>query len=419
MKRLYSDLMVLMALVPVLAAGQTSVTDTIRIDSISTHSGQSVILNVSLVNADTIHGIDLPLTYDYSDLTVDSVSFVGSRALGELLTLDTVVAESAFIHIGAINFTGQELEPGRGLLAKIFVSIPDGYPTRTIFFDSTTFRTGLTLVDKHNSSYTPVFRKGVMVNSFAPATSDSFWVENVQIDAGDKFAVALSLTNDLPLTSIRLPLRYLSDNLVLDSVSVAGTRAEHVIFPQITIDGISKTVLISLDFTEQLPLNPGTGSCANLYFTSVIGGTSSAVVLDTTTLFGSHLYCRLGAIYNNVQIYPDYRPGTIAILDVSDLTVVSEQVPREYALDQNSPNPFNPTTTIHFALPRQSDVRLTVYNILGQEVRTLIDNSLAAGTYVVSFDGTDDRGQEVASGVYLYRLTASAFSETRKMMLVK
>lgn len=107
------------------------------------------------------------------------------------------------------------------------------------------------------------------------------------------------------------------------------------------------------------------------------------------------------------------------------------QVPTEYSLAQNYPNPFNPNTTIHYSLPgveRRAEsggrlmpvhTTLKIYNILGQEVRTLVDEAKEAGYYTVTWDGKDAYGNNVASGVYFYRLTAGNFTATRRMVLMK
>ncbi|MBD3169990.1 MAG: DUF4397 domain-containing protein [candidate division Zixibacteria bacterium] len=89
-------------------------------------------------------------------------------------------------------------------------------------------------------------------------------------------------------------------------------------------------------------------------------------------------------------------------------------IPVKFSLNQNYPNPFNPATNIEFALPTGSDVSLRVYNVMGQEIETLVDGYMDAGVHQVSFDASDH-----SSGLYFYRLNAGSFSDTRKMMLVK
>ncbi len=91
-----------------------------------------------------------------------------------------------------------------------------------------------------------------------------------------------------------------------------------------------------------------------------------------------------------------------------------------YVLEQNYPNPFNPSTTIRYSLKTAEYVTLSIYNTAGQLVVRLIDNqSQPTGTYQVTWDGTDEFGNQLASGVYLYRLSTSSFSATKKMMLLK
>ena len=94
-------------------------------------------------------------------------------------------------------------------------------------------------------------------------------------------------------------------------------------------------------------------------------------------------------------------------------------LPTDFALSQNYPNPFNPTTTINFDLPTKTDVRIKVFNVLGQVVNTLVDQTLEAGSYKVDWDGTNQAGAHAASGVYFYRIVAGDFVETKKMMMLK
>jgi len=94
-------------------------------------------------------------------------------------------------------------------------------------------------------------------------------------------------------------------------------------------------------------------------------------------------------------------------------------VPTEFSLGNAYPNPFNPTTTIEFGVPSDGNVRIEVFNINGQKVKTLTNQYYTAGSYTVEWNSTDESGNEVATGVYLYRMTASDFTETKKMVLMK
>ncbi|MBC8322645.1 MAG: T9SS type A sorting domain-containing protein [Candidatus Marinimicrobia bacterium] len=94
-------------------------------------------------------------------------------------------------------------------------------------------------------------------------------------------------------------------------------------------------------------------------------------------------------------------------------------VPSVFALHQNYPNPFNPVTEIQFDVPVESKVKLTIYNIMGQEVTTLSNSTLEAGFHSVRWDGTNGLGEQVSTGVYFYRLSSPAFTSTKKMIMVK
>ncbi len=104
---------------------------------------------------------------------------------------------------------------------------------------------------------------------------------------------------------------------------------------------------------------------------------------------------------------------------------VGANVPRQFELSQNYPNPFNPKTTIRFKIAAADGdgsplpVKLQVFNILGQSVKTLIDDRRAPGNYTLEWDGTDAAGSKVSSGIYLYRLTSKEFSVTKKMVFLK
>lgn len=121
--------------------------------------------------------------------------------------------------------------------------------------------------------------------------------------------------------------------------------------------------------------------------------------VTAATVQGNKVNCEIGAFTNIVES--------------------SNQRPEGFVLRQNYPNPFNPSTTIEFALPEASDVTLVIYNVMGQQIRTLSGGRLSAGDHSVVWDGRDDHGSPVASGAYLYHITAGAYTHSQKMLLLK
>jgi choice-of-anchor B domain-containing protein len=94
-------------------------------------------------------------------------------------------------------------------------------------------------------------------------------------------------------------------------------------------------------------------------------------------------------------------------------------VPPEFTLQQNYPNPFNPSTTISFQIPAAANISLKIYNILGQEVRNLVNDVYSPGQWSVNWDGRDNFGNPVPSGMYIYQLESDAFTDMKKMILIR
>lgn len=116
-----------------------------------------------------------------------------------------------------------------------------------------------------------------------------------------------------------------------------------------------------------------------------------------------------------------YKAGAVDDAEFGDAAKSSDnaELPESFSLSQNYPNPFNPTTRIDYSLPSAQHVTLEIYNVHGQKVRTLVDAEMGPGDHTVEWDATSDAGTQVASGVYLYRLTAGDQTETKKMSFVK
>ncbi|HVO75143.1 MAG TPA: choice-of-anchor D domain-containing protein [Ignavibacteriaceae bacterium] len=102
-----------------------------------------------------------------------------------------------------------------------------------------------------------------------------------------------------------------------------------------------------------------------------------------------------------------------------EISYVDNVMPTSYSLSQNFPNPFNPTTNIKFSVPETNQVKITIFNSIGQEVRTLFLGQVDQGAYEIQWDGKDNSGRLTSSGMYIYKMTAGTFSQSRKMMFLK
>jgi len=118
-----------------------------------------------------------------------------------------------------------------------------------------------------------------------------------------------------------------------------------------------------------------------------------------------------------VNAHVDDIDGLAVSTNVEELSM--KALPTVYSLSNNYPNPFNPTTTIDYSIPKSGNVEIAVFNATGQKVRTLVNERQDAAFYKVVWDGKNDTGESVASGLYIYRLVSGNFHKMEKMSLVK
>lgn len=251
-------------------------------------------------------------------------------------------------------------------------------------------------------------------NKFMPAAA-------VTGDNGN-VTVPLTISNDDGVMAIDIPLKF-SEGVSLKEVTFEGTRVEHFDMKISRIDNVNHTVVIGLinqlSAVTKDPLAAGDGAIANLVF-EVVDPTVTEIRLEKDVAAGpAH---DLVFVYNTRS-----NPGQIALDEARPdfdaisvaLSGAAGALPTSYSLDQNYPNPFNPTTQVPFALPVAGHVELTVFNVLGQKVTTLVNGEYPAGNHVVEWDGHDADGQQVSSGVYFYRIASNNFTDAKKMMLLK
>ncbi len=145
----------------------------------------------------------------------------------------------------------------------------------------------------------------------------------------------------------------------------------------------------------------------------VIGTTTEPEYIDSIEQDGFYQYY-VTAVYDD-----QYESEPSNTVEIDPVETIEDLISMETHLRSNYPNPFNPQTTLEYFLPAQSEVKLIIYNIKGQKVKTLLDEHKETGEHRIVWDGKDERGRAVPSGVYLYRLVTEEKSIVRKMMLVK
>ncbi len=186
----------------------------------------------------------------------------------------------------------------------------------------------------------------------------------------------------------------------------------------ITVDGkpVADGSMIEFYTDGSIMCGRGVYSGNILRLTPVYGNDASGTVSKHYPKEGDQLEIRV----NGERAYPNLAwSGSGARVQLTRLSSDSRGLPETFDLAQNFPNPFNPATTIPYDVPSDGQVTLSIYNVLGQEVRTLVNGYCAAGRNRVEWDGTDNSGQQVSTGVYLYRLVAGETTLTKKMLLLK
>ena len=268
------------------------------------------------------------------------------------------------------------------------------------------------------------FITSMVILAILVAPSMVFAKLNHQLDAaditraGNTVTVPLVVSNEDNLVAMDIPLGF-SEGVTLKEVSFENTRVSYFDLKAALIDNANHTVVIGLlpqiSAKGKPDLPAGTGTVANLVFEindpSITEIALEAVEMekpDHSLLFVYHSYDENGSP-SIFEVSPEFGRTVLSLSGATDASL-----PETFALNQNYPNPFNPDTRISFDIPVTAEVNLTIYNVLGQEVVTLVDKMLEAGSHTVEWDASS-----YSSGVYFYRISAEKFTETKKMMLLK
>ncbi len=255
---------------------------------------------------------------------------------------------------------------------------------------------------------------------------DTCYVDRItKVLPGTPVVMNVYIVNDESLGAFAIPLAFPDTatdlDITLDSVSFVDTRAAAAPYrtdtPPPSIDNAQNIVnVFAVWFVGALPPgNVASGPVAKMYFTTGSSWDSTQYVpVDTITWPPVQELEFTPSKFGSIGFMPVFWKGALEVREVN-----TPSIPTVFSLSQNYPNPFNPKTLIRFTLPKDSWVKMEVYNILGQKVRTLVDEKLTAGVKEVEWDSKDVNGFEVASGIYFYRIKADDFSDIKKMVMLK
>ncbi len=258
----------------------------------------------------------------------------------------------------------------------------------------------------------------LLVPSLILGAANEFRAAKAVSSGENLITVPLEITNEVELSALDIPLRF-SDGVILKAVEFNNTRVDYFDVQAANINNEEKTVVIGLlpqlSATYKPALEPGSGEIARLVF-EIVDPSVEAITLEPTNLENPthfltfvHVDRDADASQRIQMVEPVFINTSISLSGVGE-----PELPVTFALFQNYPNPFNPATQISFDLPQTSHVLLNVYNVLGQNVATLIDREMEAGNHVFEWDGSNQ-----ASGVYFYRLTTGDYTATKKMLMLK
>ena len=444
---------------------------TLSIDTISAYPGETISMDVNLMNLEEVGGFNLLINYDVSALLLSYLWVVGTRAEAfEYFTYsrdnnnikgDVLITGVADIDDGV---TTDNLSAGDGPLVNLTF-----YVTNDLTFSGFSIPVKFAfrnLIDKKDNTLTDIFGEtigqeainyedgyiiikqvdisglgDINLNGVTYEIADAVYFTNFFIDPGhyplDPERRANTDVNQDGLSGSVADLVFLINYLINpnNTNKLRPTYSPVEITNFATADNFSISCEsdieiggLALTLKSEEPIYPQTGNGINI---GIKGMTIKSAVDGKLLrlLIYSEDGTSIPAGINDIISMNNDNKLVIKEIEFSSAdgvllkTIVSRTsqpvVPSGFILEQNYPNPFNPITEIGFSLPKMSKVNLTVYNVLGQEVINLIESSLPSGNHRVIWDGRNELGAAVGSGLYFYRLTADDFEAKRKMTLLK
>ncbi len=449
-----------------LAVGPATVFS-LSVDTASALSGQNVEVAVRMTNQLPVASFDLLMSYDPSALTLTELTKAGTRT--ESFGIFTVTTNydgfAGHVKVHAVADQGgdpaQALAAGSGPVAifKFRISSNLAFAGLTMpvrFWFSTSTPNLNSLTDTTGTVFTSdqiVFEDGsVAIREIGTIKIGDVNLNGLAYEISDVIYFTNFLIN--PLLYPFNALQYANSDVNQDGI--AASVADLIRLINIIVMGGPSNRLGAGTTTDEVLIESSLNN-GNLEISyasdAAVGGAFLSVTTDTRvnendlqiandemTLYSLQTGPKLNILIYSMagDVLPAGKEKLLTISNVEDYSIDkidlssaegrlmavslvngSPDLPDRFTLYQNYPNPFNPETRIDFELPQGCRVELSVYNLLGRRVKILADGGYSAGSHTVTWDGRDDNGSMVSSGVYFYRLTASGVSETRKMLLMK
>jgi hypothetical protein len=230
-----------------------------------------------------------------------------------------------------------------------------------------------------------------------PASSAAVKCSEVMNHSDNSVSLLISVTTDAPIAGAEIVLAY-ENAYVKPGIPQLANRSRDMLVSHSVQDGKEHVVIYG---TSGQSICPGTGQVVSLPF-------------DILQEFQGEIELHIETI-----VLADDAGRSIPVTLLNSSVCISDDTPTDMALVQNYPNPFNSSTNIQYEVPGPSYTVISVYNVLGQKVRTLVDDITQAGSYIVHWDGLDDDGVGVAGGIYFCRMSSGEFTGTMRMVLLR
>jgi len=290
-------------------------------------------------------------------------------------------------------------------------------------------------------------RNGTWTITFAPDFSAAAVYQNIQVAATDDGSPPLSSTGSFNLTVNDAPPPAASLGLAI----TGNTNPGQEFFVELHAAAIANLFGVSFEliyapvtFVDPQAVEVGNFLGSDAIFLPNIDKVAGKISVGMTRKAGQGGVSGAGMVARvRMVMSMNASPGQVTTLTLQNVAAIdplgnsialsvfnlniithveagrNNHLPEEFVLSQNYPNPFNPETRIRFSLPSPANARLEIIDLLGRPIRTLVDGKLSAGSHSIIWDGRKQSGEPAVSGVYVYRLRAEGFEQSRKLLLLK